>query len=55
MSRRKAQLPNPRPGEILFEEFLTPMSMSQTALARASGVPSTLSARTSLATARPED
>jgi addiction module HigA family antidote len=32
-------LPNPRPGEILLEEFLKPMSLSQTALARAIGVP----------------
>jgi antitoxin HigA-1 len=28
-------LPNPHPGEILFEEFLTPMGLSQNALARA--------------------
>ena len=32
-------LPNPHPGEILFEEFLKPMSLSQTALANAIGVP----------------
>jgi addiction module HigA family antidote len=32
-------LPNPQPGEILFEEFLKPMGLSQTALARAVGVP----------------
>jgi addiction module HigA family antidote len=32
-------LPNPRPGEILLEEFLKPMALSQTALARAIGVP----------------
>jgi addiction module HigA family antidote len=32
-------LPNPSPGEILLEEFLNPMSLSQTALARAVGVP----------------
>jgi antitoxin HigA-1 len=32
-------LPNPHPGEILFEEFLQPMALSQTALARAIGVP----------------
>ena len=38
MPRRK-QLPNPRPGEILLEEFLKPMALSQTALARAVGVP----------------
>jgi addiction module HigA family antidote len=33
------QLPNPHPGEILMEEFLKPMGLSQTALARAIGVP----------------
>lgn len=32
-------LPNPHPGEILAEEFLRPMSISQSALARAIGVP----------------
>ena len=32
-------LPNPSPGEILLEEFLTPMGLSQSALARAIGVP----------------
>jgi addiction module HigA family antidote len=32
-------LPNPHPGEILQEEFLKPMGLSQTALARAIGVP----------------
>lgn len=32
-------LPNPHPGEILLEEFLMPMGLSQTALARAIGVP----------------
>ena len=32
-------LPNPHPGEILMKEFLEPMSLSQTALARAIGVP----------------
>ncbi len=32
-------LPNPHPGEILLEEFLKPMGLSQTALARAIGVP----------------
>ena len=31
--------PNPHPGEILLEEFLSPMRLSQTALARAIGVP----------------
>ena len=33
------QLPNPHPGEILMEEFLKPMGLSQTALARTIGVP----------------
>jgi addiction module HigA family antidote len=32
-------LPNPHPGEILLEEFLKPMGLSQTALANAVGVP----------------
>ena len=32
-------LPNPHPGEILIEEFLKPMGLSQTRLARAIGVP----------------
>ncbi len=32
-------IPNPHPGEILAEEFLKPMALSQTALARAIGVP----------------
>src|SRR5258706_12198407 len=32
-------LPTPHPGEILMEEFLKPMSLSQTALANAIGVP----------------
>ena len=32
-------LHNPHPGEILVEEFLSPMALSQTALARAIGVP----------------
>jgi addiction module HigA family antidote len=32
-------LPNPYPGEILVEDFLKPMKLSQTALARAIGVP----------------
>ncbi len=32
-------LRNPSPGEILLEEFLNPMDLSQTALARAIGVP----------------
>lgn len=33
------QLPNPHPGEILLEEFLRPMGVSQNALARALHVP----------------
>ena len=32
-------LPNPHPGEILLEDFLKPMALSQTALANALGVP----------------
>jgi addiction module HigA family antidote len=32
-------LPNPTPGEILLEEFLAPLKLSQTALARAVRVP----------------
>ena len=32
-------LPNPHPGEILLEEFLKPMALSQSALANAIGVP----------------
>jgi addiction module HigA family antidote len=32
-------LPNPHPGELLLDEFLTPMALSQTQLARAIGVP----------------
>ena len=32
-------LPNPHPGEILLEEFLRPMAVSQNAIARAVGVP----------------
>lgn len=34
-----ALLPNPTPGEILLEEFLKPMSLSQSELARAVHVP----------------
>jgi addiction module HigA family antidote len=33
------RLPNPHPGEILLEEFLKPMGLSQNALARAVRVP----------------
>ena len=32
-------LPNPHPGEILMEDFLKPMELSQTALAKALHVP----------------
>jgi addiction module HigA family antidote len=32
-------LPNPHPGEILAKEFLDPMGLSQTSLARALNVP----------------
>lgn len=32
-------LANPHPGEILGEEFMTPLALSQNALARAIGVP----------------
>lgn len=32
-------LPNIHPGDVLLEEFLTPMGISQNALARAAGVP----------------
>ena len=32
-------LPNPHPGEILMEDFLKPMALSQTALAKAIDVP----------------
>jgi addiction module HigA family antidote len=32
-------LPNPHPGEILLEDFLKPTGLSQSALARAIGVP----------------
>jgi addiction module HigA family antidote len=32
-------LPNIHPGEVLQEEFLVPMNISQNALARAAGVP----------------
>lgn len=33
------KLPNIHPGEVLQEEFLTPMGISQNAVARAIGVP----------------
>ena len=34
-SSARRRLPNPHPGEILLEEFLKPMGLSQNALARA--------------------
>jgi len=34
-----AKLKNVHPGEVLLEEFLVPMNLSQNALARAVGVP----------------
>lgn len=34
-----AILPNIHPGEVLLEEFLRPMAISQNAVARAAGVP----------------
>jgi hypothetical protein len=37
MARKSACIINPHPGEILMEEFLKPMALSQTALARAIG------------------
>ena len=39
-TRRGNMLLNPHPGDILLEEFLRPMDLSQNALARAIGVPS---------------
>lgn len=33
------KLPNIHPGEVLLEEFLEPLAISQNALARAAGVP----------------
>ncbi len=38
-ARSRKPLSNPHPGEILQEEFLTPMGLAQTALARAIDVP----------------
>ncbi len=35
----RKRLPNPHPGEILLEEFLRPMALSQNGLARAVHVP----------------
>lgn len=39
MARKQNVLGNPHPGEILLEEFLKPMEISQNALARAVHVP----------------
>ena len=39
MGKKSDLLPIPTPGEILLEEFLKPIGMSQNALARAIGVP----------------
>jgi addiction module HigA family antidote len=43
MSKSSTTIPNPlinpHPGQVLAEEFLRPLSLSQTALARAVGVP----------------
>jgi antitoxin HigA-1 len=39
MQMKTKTLPNIHPGEILLEEFLLPMNVSQNALARATGVP----------------
>jgi len=40
LSTTKTELfPNPHPGEVLLEEFLKPMGLSQNALARAVHVP----------------
>jgi antitoxin HigA-1 len=36
---RRAFLHNPHPGEILMEEFMRPMGLTQNGLARALGVP----------------
>ena len=38
-SRTSTLLPIPTPGEILLEEFLKPLDLSQNALARSLGVP----------------
>ncbi len=37
--KKNEKLPNIHPGEVLLEEFLVPMAISQNALARAIGVP----------------
>ncbi len=37
--KKQKRLPNVHPGEVLLEEFLKPMAISQNALARAINVP----------------
>ncbi len=37
--KKQKRLPNVHPGEVLLEEFLKPMELSQNALARATDVP----------------
>ena len=39
MQKTMKTLPNIHPGEVLLEEFLKPMQLSQNALARATAVP----------------
>jgi addiction module HigA family antidote len=39
MAEQLKKLPNVHPGEVLLEEFLKPLELSQNALARAVGVP----------------
>lgn len=39
MAKQTIKLPNVHPGEVLLEEFLKPMGLSQNALARAVRVP----------------
>jgi len=39
ITARRAPLHNPHPGEILMEEFMKPMGLTQNGLARALGVP----------------
>jgi len=38
-STTTSDIPNPTPGEILLEEFIAPMGLTQNGLARAIGVP----------------
>ncbi|MSO92645.1 MAG: addiction module antidote protein, HigA family [Rhodospirillales bacterium] len=39
MGLKRRRLPNPHPGEILWEDFMKPLGISQNALARAIQVP----------------